>query len=50
MVPVTAILDWNLSNSEKFWGSGVAVKLNFQQYIQRYTSPNENCEYNYTLI
>ena len=27
----------------------VAVKLNFQPYIQRYTSPNENFEYSYPL-
>ena len=25
----------------------VAVKLNFRQYIRRYTSPNENFEYGY---
>ena len=25
----------------------VAVKLNFRQYIPRFTSPNENFEYNY---
>ena len=28
----------------------VAVKLNFQQYIRRYTSPNDNFEYSYPLI
>ena len=27
----------------------VAVKLNFQPYIRRYTSPNENFEYSYHL-
>ena len=27
----------------------VAVKLNFRQYIRRYTSPNENFEYSYPL-
>ena len=27
-----------------------AVKLNFQPYIRRYTSPNENFEYSYPLI
>ena len=27
----------------------VAVKLNFRQYIRRYTSPNEKFEYSYPL-
>ena len=31
-------------------GLHVAVKLNFRPYIRRYTSPNENFEYNYPLI
>ena len=30
--------------------SHVTVKLNFQPYIQRYTSPNENFEYSYPLV
>ena len=30
--------------------AGVAVKLNFRPYIQKYTSPNENFEYSYPLI
>ena len=28
----------------------VTVKLNFRPYIRRYTSPNENFEYSYSLI
>ena len=27
--------------------STTALKLNFRQYIRRYTSPNENFEYSY---
>ena len=30
--------------------SRVAAKLNFRQYIRRYTSQNENFEYSYPLI
>ena len=33
-----------------FYGSHVAVKLNFGPFIQLYTSPNENFEYSYPLI
>ena len=28
----------------------VAVKPNYRQYIQRYTSPNEKFEYSYPLV
>ena len=28
----------------------VAIKLNFRPYVRRYTSPNENFEYSYTLL
>ena len=28
----------------------VDIKLNFQPYIRRYTSPNENFEHSYTLF
>ena len=34
-------------SADKLGHTRVAVKLNFRLYIRRYTSPNENFEYDY---